>query len=481
MRFAGFIGPSYTLRSSVVDCQRCVNMYPEIDELGTGKEGEVAALVGTPGLSLLNTMGGSAHRCGYEASNDKLYVVVDNSVYYVDSNFNKTLLGTIGTNTGPVNMADDGFNLIIVDGSSNIYDYNFSGATFNSIAPGFSANQVQNQFGYFILNNVGTNMFFLSDLPSGSATADVTFNNIQFASAQNATTRGLGILSSNLNLWLFNETAVEIWYFTGANDFPFQIQQGAYIEHGAVAPQAIAKSENTVFWIGRNNNGQGVVYMASGYNPQKISNHAVELAIQSYGDLSTAVAYTYQSNGHTFYCVNFNGAQTTWVFDTATGLWHERVALVNGQEQRHIAQTHAFAYNMHVVGDYQSGNLYALSDSVYTDNGNPIRRLRRSPHISQDMDRITYQSFQLDLEPGDGTDGSGQGVDPQIMLRFSDDGGQSWSNEKWTAAGKIGHTKSRAIWRRLGYSRNRVFEVSMTDPIKTVWIGAKLELKKEAS
>ena len=73
---------------------------------------------------------------------------------------------------------------------------------------------------------------------------------------------------------------------------------------------------------------------------------------------------------------------------------------------------------------------------------------------------------------------TGQGSDPQVMLRWSDDGGHTWSNEHWVTMGGIGTYGTRAIWRRLGMTlklRDRVLEVSGTDPVKITIMGAELE------
>ena len=67
------------------------------------------------------------------------------------------------------------------------------------------------------------------------------------------------------------------------------------------------------------------------------------------------------------------------------------------------------------------------------------------------------------------------GYDPQAMLRWSNDGGSTWSNEHWVSIGKIGRYQNRAIWRRLGMARDRIYEVSMTDPVKAVIISANLK------
>jgi hypothetical protein len=65
------------------------------------------------------------------------------------------------------------------------------------------------------------------------------------------------------------------------------------------------------------------------------------------------------------------------------------------------------------------------------------------------------------------------------MLRWSDDGGHTWSNEHWAVLGKIGVYQQRVFWRRLGMTekiRDRVYEVSGSDPIKIAIIDAELLL-----
>lgn len=116
-----------------------------------------------------------------------------------------------------------------------------------------------------------------------------------------------------------------------------------------------------------------------------------------------------------------------------------------------------------------------------------IRRLRRSAHIAHEAYTLTHHGFYLDLETGvgltagDAADPPVLGADPQVMLRYSDDGGHTWSDEEWVSAGLRGRYTWRAEWRRLGRSRDRVFEVSMSDPVKWVLIGAWLDVERGSS
>ncbi len=479
MRFPGFIGPSYQLNSVNVDCQRCINLYPEVDEIGTGKEKEVAALVGTPGLTLWGTIGDGPIRGMYVAKNQgTLYAVSGNVLYSVDSAGTGTSLGTINSPLGPVSFADNGVTMVLVDGEFG-YQVTLADNTFSEITDTdfTGADQVWFLDGFFVFNHPGTGQYFIS------GNYAVTFDALDYATAESSPDNLKGIAVANNNLWLFGGDTIEVAYNSGAADFPFERIRGAVIGNGVSAAFSIANMEDTLYWLGSNKDGAGIVYRNNGYQPMRISTHAVENAIRGYGDVSGTTSYTYQESGHKFYALNFENADTTWVFDATTNLWHERSYLHEGVYERHRAECHAFAYSKHVVGDYANGKLYEMSLSSYSDNGDPIARRRRAPHFTDGLKLVSHHSFQLDIEAGVGLDGlpATQGTDPQMILRFSGDGGHSWSNEKQSAMGKIGAYGIRAIWRRLGMSRDRVYELTSTDPVKQVWIGAELEVEGGAA
>ena len=478
MRFAGFIGPSYTLQSVNYDAQRCVNLFPQINEIGTGKEREVASFVMTPGLTLKATLGDGPIRGTHRGSNGVLYAVSDDKIYSLDSSFVSTELGTLNSVSGQVSFADNGTTLAIVDGADG-YGVTMSTGAFAEFGdPDFRpSDTVTFQDGYFIFNEANSGRFFISQLNS------ISFDALDFASAEGNPDELIAVLSDHRDLWLFGTKSTEVFFNSGNVDFPFERIQGAFVEHGCAAPFSVAKLNNDVFWLGQDDQGRGIVYRAAGYQPQRISTHAVEIAISGYADVSDAVAYTYQQNGHNFYVLNFTDANTTWVFDTSTNLWHERAFTNEGQFERHRANSHAFAYNQHIVGDYANGKIYSLDSEALSDAGEEITRQRVAPHIAEGMKRLFYNSFQLDLEVGVGLDGLStvQGHDPQAMLDFSDDGGHTWSSEHWASFGKIGNRLRRCIWRKLGVSRDRIFRVTITDPVKIAIIGAQLDISGGAS
>ena len=464
------LGSSYVARSVNAADNRMVNLFPEIVQEGK----EAAFLQRAPGLRLLATVGNGPVR-GLWSYDGRMYVVSGDKLYKVDSNYNVTTLGTVSGTSGPVSMADNGTQLFVAcNGPSYIYN-----ATTNAFAqisdvdfPG--AVTVGYIDGYFVFNEPNGQKIWITSLLDG-----LSIDPLDFASAEGSPDGVVSVLSTFREWWVFGTNSIEIWYDAGTADFPFQRLHGGFIETGCASAYSVAKMDNSVFWLGQDSRGKGIVYRANGYSPQPISTHAVEWQIQQYGNLSDVIGYTYQQDGHNFYVLIFPGANTTWVYDASTQAWHERAGFSNGEFVRHRSNCQVFFNNEVIVGDYANGNIYAFDLNDYSDN-NGIQKWLRSwralPTGKNELKRTAHHSLQLDCETGVGLN-LGQGSDPQVMLRWSDDGGHTWSNEHWTSIGKIGQYGKRAIWRRLGMTmklRDRVYEVSGTDPVKIAIMGAEL-------
>ena len=328
--------------------------------------------------------------------------------------------------------------------------------------------------GYFVFNEPNSQKIWVTALLDGTSV-----DPLDFASAEGSPDGVVGIIVDHREVWVYGTNSVEVWYNSGNADFPLSRIQGAFNELGCVAAYSIAKMDNGLFWLGQDARGQGIVYRANGYTGQRISTHAIEWQIQQYGNLSDAIGYTYQQDGHSFYVLIFPSANATWVYDVATQAWHERAGFANGEFTRHRSNCQVFFNSEVLVGDYQNGNIYAFDLDDFSDNGSIqkwLRSWRALPTGQNNLKRTAQHSLQLDLETGVGLN-LGQGSDPQVMLRWSDDGGHTWSSEHWVSIGKIGEFYRRAIWRRLGMTmkiRDRVYEVSGTDPVKIAVMGAEL-------
>lgn len=325
------------------------------------------------------------------------------------------------------------------------------------------------------LGGVGTGFSYEVDTTSGGG-----FDPLDIASKNGSPDPIVTLVVMHLEIWLIGALTTEIWYNSGAADFTFQRLPGTFIEHGCVALYSLAKHDLSVFWLSQDREGQSVVIMGNNYRAFRVSTHAIEYAIANYSVISDAIGYTYQQEGHVFYVLTFPTANKTWVYDKTSALWHERNSLStdgNGQLNRHLSNTAANAYSKNVVGDYKNGNLYAFDLNTYTDNGTPIPRIRAFPHMLDDDDRVLYQSFTADIESGTITDNS----DPQVSLRWSDNRGKSYGNRVEQELGNTGAYLTSVQWNRLGYARDRVFELNWSSNSKTALQGAFVEIRKTAS
>ena len=465
------LGSAYVARSVNAADNRMINLFPEIIPEG-GKE--PAFLNRAPGLKLKVSVGNGPIR-GMWVLGGNLYVVSRDKLYKVDSSYAVTTIGTVAGTSGPVSMADNGIQLFVAcNGPSYIYNSqtNVFAQITDSDFPG--AVTVSYLDGYFVFNEPNSQKIWVTALLDGTSV-----DPLDFASAEGSPDGVVGIIADHREIWVFGTNSVEVWYDSGNADFPLSRVQGAFNELGCAAPYSIAKMDNGLFWLGKDARGQGIVYRANGYTGQRISTHAVEWQIQQYTNMSDAIGYTYQQDGHSFYVLIFPQADRTWVYDVATQAWHERAGFANGDFTRHRSNCQVFFNNEVLVGDFENSNIYAFDLDDFSDNGGTqkwLRSWRALPTGQNNLKRTAQHSLQLDLETGVGLN-LGQGSDPQVMLRWSDDGGHTWSSEHWVSIGKIGEFYRRAIWRRLGMTmkiRDRVYEVSGTDPVKIAIVGAEL-------
>ena len=416
--------------------------------------------------------------------------------------------GTGGTGTYTLSVAST------VGTGVTMYGLNFS--VLPSTDGAFSgANTVDIIDNYFVYNNPTTQQWGASDLLSPISPQT------SYSLKDGAPDDLVALIVDHREVYLMGEISSEVWTDVGAVPFPFQRIPGTSTQHGIAAPFSLSRLGNSFAYVSRNNRGQAQIMQMQGYIPQRISTHAVEntLANQYVGD---AVSWTYQLEGHEVFVVTFPSLQLTWAYDATTQMWHKWLYTTDqGTYQRHRGNCCAVFQGLVIIGDYENGKLYELDKTNYTDDGQNIRRLRRAPHLVTEFQRQYFDELQIQFQPGVGTTGAAGSVavvdantiylgdtytitaggtltieaekryilatqqisttqttsNPQAMLRWSNDGGSTWSNEHWTSVGRIGKYTNRAIWRRLGTARDRIFEVSVSDPVNFVIISANLKMQ----
>jgi hypothetical protein len=470
-----FVGPTYQSESPNVDAQRTVNLYPEFVESGTGKAKVV--LYGTPGLATFCTLPTSPIR-GMFAGDNRLFVAAGTKLYEVFANGTYTEMGTIANDASnsPVQMWPNGDQLFVVSAG---YAYYHDGSALNAapvpaddtIPSGQPGGQVGTAStgtfldGYFIASKYSSKRFFISDLSEGAATWDAS----DYGTKEGYPDAINRILSYQSELWLFGDQTTEVWINDGNADFPFRRQPGAFIHEGCVATFSPVGLGTNIGWLGGDATGRTVAWIAQGYQPQRVSTHAVEQAWAAYATVADAISWTYTDRGHIFWVLTFPTAAATWAYDLVTKMWHERASLTGGTLGQYRARCNAYVFGRQLVGAYDSGKLYSLLPTTYTDDGQPIRRIRTAPHIAEEQLRAFYHRLQLDLEVGL-TNGA------TVSLDWSDDGGHTFNTPISKSLGSTGSYKQRVIWNRLGSSRDRVFRVTTDAQQRVALIDAYLQV-----
>jgi len=374
-------------------------------------------------------------------------------------------------------LTADAFQVSLTEGGSAI---NTTGTqsgvhTFTTIGYGFpeGCKTIQYMNGRGIASDPNTRDFYCSEVRDLH-----TWDVLNVQNADSNPDNIVGEYVSNNELIIFCTESGEIFNDTGTIPSPFQRNQSATFEMGCVAPYSIAGIDNSVYWLGRNEYGQGVVYRLNGYTPVKVSDYARDYAIQQMTTISDAIAFTYQQDGHHFYILTFPTGGRTFCLDINTGLWHERSGWDSGGGvfTRWEAQEYAFFDGKHLVCDYVEGNIYYIDHTSYLDGTETRKWLRSFTAPATDMKRVRHRSLEFHFETGVGVVG---GSEPTIMVKWSDDGGHTWSSEVWRTLGigSVGEYAKRVKIHRLGITKGvpRIYEVSGTAAVKIVLLGAYLE------
>lgn len=454
-------GPNQESRLPRVNAQRSVNLYPSIEK--PGAKGQVV-LYPTPGLTLTSQPASGVCRSDGVKFGDHLYFVIGSSLVKVDSSGVGTSVGTLNTSGGRCVLARGRTYLMIVDGTDG---YTWDGTTFASISDAqFPANPTHCEYldGYFIVNDSDSDSFQISSSedPTSWAAADA-------GTAEGAPDDILALGRLNKDLYLIGESTTERHFNSGNPDFPFEPYVNGNIDIGIRAPYSLKRTQFGLVWLASNDDGgDAFVVLVSGSQYLIISDDDLNWQINQLDTTDDAFGSIYRRGGRTFYVLTFPSDQKTWVYDFTTKIWHERKSFGIG---RWRAAGLGAIGRLTVVGDYENTNLYTMGDSVYAENGETIERIRVTQVVHTNYHEITYHELVLDAKMGVGLT-SGQGSDPQVMLRYSDDGGNTWSSELWQSLGAIGEYNHRAVWPNLGASRERIFEFKVTDPVDFTAINA---------
>lgn len=477
----GLCGASYTSQSPNSDDQQLMNWYLEQNQDPNAKSPFSLYPFGGLKVFIAQSAFADAPERGKLAINGRLFAVVGAGLFelFADGTISAKL-GTVTRDTVPVTFASSATQFMVTSGGS-AYCYDLTSNVFTDISP-LMLGQISmcaylNSYFIALLDN--SNQFQWSspgDVTQwdGADTAKITVfpDNCVSMAVVNGELRFRGL------------TKTVSYDDTGTFNIIFEPNESSVIDQGSGARFGSVQMDNSDFWWGADNKGRMIAWRANGYLPGRVSTHAVEFAVQGYSEVSDAVSYTFQDQGHTFWQTYFpsanGGKGATWVYDAATGQWAQRSFLQKGFDVAHRSWTHTFAFGKHLVGDPLTGSIYEMHIPVANaaggwdfadDFGNPIRRLRRCPILSTENQPMFFHELEVDGEWGLGPtppllDGDGNPRAPQLMLRFANDSGKTWSNEQTRGCGMTGEYDTRVVFTMLGSSRKgRIFEISATDPV----------------
>jgi len=399
----------------------------------------------------------------------------------------------------------DGSILLAVDaGNDTVYQYNLttshdlSTGSYSGLSLLISSEQIA-PAGVFFDNN-GTTFYLCGNNPLGvyqySSTKEVTDSDLEtpnavavlnnqaiydgdnarwctsdvgdassitaanYASAESSPDNLLRPYVYDQILYLFGEKTTETWYNSGVGNPPFDRIEGGIFTIGLAAIHSTAHNDNNLYFLGDDNK----VYRLP--TKQSVSDIALTHAIESYTAVADAIGLCYSFENQNFYQLTFPSENKTWVYSEPTNQWIE---LLSGNG-RYFGNSHAYAYRKNLIADYRNGNIYELDINAFDDNGTTVKRIRETGAIHGGLvgapgKRIEMNRFELIMEVGVGVS-AGQGIEPVVMLSYSDDGGKTFSTERWGNIGHLGDYLRKVEWHGLGSFESRIIRISISDPVQ---------------
>jgi hypothetical protein len=352
--------------------------------------------------------------------------------------------------------------MVIVDGYK-AYAFSFFDNRITELDIPRSHNVVFSD-GYFIISYINNNQFACSDLYS------TTFNPLTFASAEGSPDNIQGLTVYKRQIYIPGQKSTEIWYNSG-EDFPFSPNLSAYMDIGCLTTSSFTSTVNGVCWLGDDK----IVYLATGYTPQRVSSHAIEHQLQGL-DCSDAVMLSYSFEGHDFFILCLKKEGKMFCFDATVNAWHERNSSLGVYECM-------FSLGADTYVGMGNGSLYRLDSSIGDDDGGVVVREMITPCIEAGGNRFRVNAVELmsqffyqgqpeklvfDMTELEQATAVGKGW---IGMSYTDDDGASWSTEALAFPVSSG---SKYRWHKLGMAYRRSFKFRYSGLKPCVWSGVSL-------
>jgi hypothetical protein len=409
--------------------------------------------------------------------NGLAYAVFDEELVLVNSDGTVTNKGTVeGVNM--CDFANNGDQLVIVTGGK---PYMYTEST--DVLAEITDNNVNNPTtiayinSQFVLDNNDDNSEqgeFVTSQLSGPLTVDDFVNSLDFAEAAAHPDDISRAIIYNEMVYFFGTEGIEPWWNSGVGSPPFDEVQGAYRSYGLGAKWSLDKSDEFLYFL----DNERIPRRMFGLQVTNIGNPALGEEWQKYSRVDDAVGFAFTLGQTNFYQLTFPSASKTWLYHEVSNSWYQ---LSYGTDnQRHRAQSHVFAYGKNLMADHTNGKMYELDFDTYTDNGQVIQRRRSTAAIHGGLynapgKELFFDRVEFVLQTGEGI-ASGQGSDPKLMIRYSDDGGRTYSAEEWFDLGAGGDYDTRIELQNQGKAIQRIYELTYSEPTPFALIDAHADI-----
>lgn len=443
MNFVGFCGPTFKSPMVNTAISELVNHYLDKTESPTDTAFPWSVLP-RPGRTEFCLLPKSPIR-GEFAQDTRTFVVGGDTLYELQGNGSYAALGNVGFDDQPVSMDTNGHGghqlCVISAGSGYIYD--LSSGVFQQITdPNFPVNAVKVCFvdTYFVVMQATTSKVFISAPENGlvwDASAAISVSTSSDALQT--------IFVINDTLWMMGSQSCQPWVTTDAESI-FAPMKNINVEFGVRAPSSVQQCDGTLCFVGQSPQGGPIVLQTRGYGFQKISTSDQDRQLQALADPSNVRAYSYTEDGHTFYVVCPNTGPAM-VYDLSTDQWATWGSYNEGTGAYDpLAQwCHCYGFGKHLVGDRVTGQVYEQSNTIGTDNGTPIRRVRTAPHLTNEGQWNFGHDITIGVEAGLANLAD---PDPTLDISWSKDGGHVFSTPRSVSMGAQGNYAKRVTLHR---------------------------------
>ena len=434
------------------------------------RDGSFSDIRRTEGLTLLNDTLTDPVRSNMRVIGSKMYFVSGTSFFSVDTNWAVVNLGAVG-GSGRArivsNAKNTGAQILVLNGTGDGYIYTVAGGLAQITDPDYLSStsaDILNERFWLVRDN--TNEFFASEISDGTS-----YNALSVAVAEESPDDVVGIVAKKSSLWVIGTEKTEFWQSFDDPTLPVRRVKYSTKERGMLAPDSLAEVGEFFAFLA----DDGTVRLIQDTNFQRISDLELELRIKGNGTAQypgfthPERAFGFFSDGpvNKVYYLTFPDDNYTWGYDITTGLTHTRDSDDTGTWR--VGAVTRFN-NMLVGGDWKDGNLWELDAAAFDEGGKKIRTRIITPPVETQVD-MTIPTIHIEMELGQVTDGS----DPQMMVYFTKDGGNTWTNKGQVSLGKAGEFGKRLVLRQFGRVvkyKEFALQLEITDAVPTRFYSA---------